>query len=70
MARRKYYSPCGAEGSRGSAIYVVGARHHEALPVAEWRFHHVGLFATRARDVTQAPPLDAAKRDVTFYEKP
>jgi len=35
----------------------------------EWRFHHVSLFATRARDVTQAL-LDAAKRGITLYEKP
>jgi aminoglycoside 3-N-acetyltransferase len=35
----------------------------------EWRFHNVPLFATRARDVTEAL-LDAAKRGVTLYEKP
>ncbi len=35
----------------------------------EWRFHHVRLFATRARDVTEALK-DAAKRGVTLYEKP
>lgn len=35
----------------------------------EWRFHNVCLFATRARDVTEAL-LDAAKRGVTLYEKP
>jgi hypothetical protein len=69
MARRKYYSPCGAEGSRGSAICGSCATSRSP-PVAEWRFHHVGLFATGARDVTQAPLLDAVKRDVTLYEKP
>jgi aminoglycoside 3-N-acetyltransferase len=35
----------------------------------EWRFHNVPLFATRARDVTEAL-LNAAKRGVTLYEKP
>jgi aminoglycoside 3-N-acetyltransferase len=35
----------------------------------EWRFHNVPLFATRARDVTEAL-LDAAKRGVTLYKKP
>jgi len=35
----------------------------------EWKFHHVPLFATRARDVTNAL-IDAARRGVTLYEKP
>jgi aminoglycoside 3-N-acetyltransferase len=35
----------------------------------EWRFHNVHLFATRARDVTQALK-NAAKRGVTLYEEP
>ncbi len=35
----------------------------------EWRFHHVQLFATRARDVTAAL-RDAANRGVTLYEEP
>ena len=41
----------------------------EPHQLREWRFHHVSLFATRARDVTEAL-LDAAKRGVTLYEKP
>ena len=41
----------------------------EPHQLREWRFHHVSLFATRARDVTQAL-LDAAKRGITLYEKP
>ena len=35
----------------------------------EWRFHNVPLFATRARDVTEALQ-NAAKRGVTLYERP
>ena len=35
----------------------------------EWRFHNVPLFATRARDVTEAL-LNTAKRGVTLYERP
>jgi aminoglycoside 3-N-acetyltransferase len=35
----------------------------------EWRFHHVRLFATRARDVTEALK-DAARRGITLYEEP
>jgi len=35
----------------------------------EWRFHHVRLFATKARDVTEALK-DAAKQGVTLYERP
>jgi aminoglycoside 3-N-acetyltransferase len=41
----------------------------EPHQLREWRFHHVSLFATRARDVTEAL-LDAAKRGITLYEKP
>src|SRR6516162_1573573 len=33
----------------------------------EWRFHHVHLFAARARDVTEALK-DAAARGVTLYD--
>lgn len=33
----------------------------------EWRFHHVPMFATRARDVTEAL-LAAARRGTTLYE--
>jgi aminoglycoside N3'-acetyltransferase len=35
----------------------------------EWRFHHVHLFAARARDVTEALK-DAAARGVTLYDRP
>lgn len=35
----------------------------------EWQFHHVPLFATRARSVTEAL-LDAAKNNKTLYESP
>ena len=35
----------------------------------EWRFHHVRLFATRARDVTEAL-RNAAERGITLYEQP
>jgi len=35
----------------------------------EWKFHHVPMFATQAKDVTNAL-LEAAKRGVTLYEKP
>jgi hypothetical protein len=35
----------------------------------EWRFHNVHLFATRARDVTEALN-NAAKRGVTLYDQP
>ena len=33
----------------------------------EWRFHHVPMFATRARDVTEQT-VAAARRGVTLYE--
>ena len=33
----------------------------------EWTFHHVPMFATRARDVTQSL-LAAAQRGTTLYE--
>jgi aminoglycoside 3-N-acetyltransferase len=36
--------------------------------LTEWRFHNVRLFATRARDVTEAL-MNAAKRGITLYEK-
>jgi aminoglycoside 3-N-acetyltransferase len=35
----------------------------------EWRFHHVPLFAAKARDVTDALK-DAAQRGVTLYDPP
>jgi aminoglycoside 3-N-acetyltransferase len=35
----------------------------------EWKFHNVPLFATRARDVTEAL-VAAARRGVTLYDKP
>ena len=35
----------------------------------KWRFHHVRLFATRARDVTEAL-RNAAERGITLYEQP
>ena len=35
----------------------------------EWRFHSVHMFATRARDVTEALK-NATKRGVTLYEEP
>lgn len=41
----------------------------EPYQLREWRFHHVSLFATRARDVTEAL-VGAAKRGVTLYQKP
>jgi hypothetical protein len=34
-----------------------------------WRFHHVPMFATRARDVTESL-IAAARRGVTLYERP
>lgn len=37
--------------------------------LAEWRFHHVPLFSTRARDVTDSL-ITAARRGVTLYNKP
>jgi aminoglycoside 3-N-acetyltransferase len=37
--------------------------------LAEWRFHHVPMFATRAAEVTAAL-IRAAKRGMTIYEKP
>jgi aminoglycoside 3-N-acetyltransferase len=35
----------------------------------EWRYHHVPMFKTRARDVTTAL-LTSAKRGVTLYKRP
>lgn len=35
----------------------------------EWRFHHMPLFATRARDVTESL-MAAARRGVTLYQEP
>jgi len=41
----------------------------DSASLAEWKFHHVPMFATRAATVTDAL-IQAAKRGVTLYEKP
>ncbi len=59
-------SPCGFMWKRNmwKLRDIMGPRK-----LQEWRFHHVSLFAAKARDVTETL-LEAAKRGVTLYEKP
>ena len=41
----------------------------DSKTLQEWRFHHVPMFATRARDVTESL-VKAARNGVTLYLRP
>ena len=41
----------------------------DSATLQDWSFHHVPMFATRARDVTESL-ITAARRGVTLYDRP